>query len=249
MELMEQTVKGWNEIIIDSSCEVYKFYKVADVIETKLHIDFTGKINKRDHLFWQFTIEETDLVLFFIPEEGVGLYASSQIAATEMELSILRMLATSLFVQLMNFDWIEYCKGKTIGTVSDTNGVILLDISNFNGAGISLEKQTTDGSYTVNFDLFGWLARSHVEVDKKAAEKFILQLKSAINSFFDLYDIPEYKRKENWQQKHDRILQDIADLKTTYERSDQYKTLATTVKEKNVWWKRYWEALIGKIGW
>ena len=238
MDLLEQTGKGWTEIIIDRDCEVYKFYKIADVVETRLRVDFNERIKRNDQLFWQFTVDNTDLVLFYIPVEGVGLYASSQIVATETELAILRVVAKSLFVQLHDFDWTNYLKGQTIGTISETRGVILMDISNFNGAKISLEKDATGGPYAVIYDLYGWLKRTHVEVDKGAAEEFVFQLKSGINSFFDLYDIPEFKRKDNWQKKHDRILQELADLSTPFEQSDRFKFKPPAEQKATAWWKR-----------
>jgi hypothetical protein len=238
MDLLEQTVKGWTEIIIDSDCEVYKFYKIADVVETKLRIDFNERIKRADQLFWQFTIEETDFVLFYIPAEGAGLYASSQIVATETELSLLRLVAKSLYVQLVDFDWTDYLKGQTIGTISESRGVILSDIANYNGARISLEKDAAGGPYAVVYDLYGWLKRSHVETNKGAAEEFVFQLKTSINAFFDLYDIPEYKQKETWKKKHDRLLKEIADMSTRYEKSDDYKKSAPVEKGKRVWWKR-----------
>ena len=57
MELLELTNKGWSEIIIDSDCEVYKFFKIADVMETKLRIAFGERVKMVEEVYWPFNSE------------------------------------------------------------------------------------------------------------------------------------------------------------------------------------------------
>ena len=238
MELLELTNKGWSEIIIDNDCEVYKFYKIADVLETKLRIEFGERVKVSEEVYWPFNADDHNLVLFYRPGEGVGIYPAEKSAAGEIVLSGLYTVAKSIAVYLADFDWTPTLKGQTIGTLGENNGVILADISNLNGARISLEKDASEGLFTIAYDLYGWLRKNHQEPDRKIADEFIFRLKVFFNSFFDLYDIPESKRKENWQKKHDQVLKEIADLRTVYEMSPEFRKDKPEEKRDIAWWKK-----------
>ena len=238
MELLELTNKGWSEIIIDSDCEVYKFFKIADVMETKLRIAFGERVKMVEEVYWPFNAEGKDLILFYRPNEGVGMYAAAKSASDEQTVAELYAVAKTVAVHLNDFDWIATVKGQTIGTLGENKGVILADISNLNGARISLEKDVSGGPFTIAYELYGWLKKNHLEHERKNADEFIFRLKVFLNSFFDLYDIPESKRKDNWQKKHDQLLTAIADLRTVYEQSAEFKKEPPAEKPDTAWWKK-----------
>ncbi|MEW5677556.1 hypothetical protein ABGT15_14695, partial [Flavobacterium enshiense] len=118
-------------------------------------------------------------------------------------------------------NWIAIDNGKTIGTIGSEGGKIIVDIENINGARITLEKDCGSIPLAITLGVYGLMFHTHFESDINSANEYIELKKVQINKVFELYDISEEKRDGSWNQKHDELIDGLADM--TKSQSENYK--------------------------
>ena len=207
-----ETDKGWTEAIIDDDCEFEKFYTVADVLSNNFNLTFSNKLNEFDTLYWDFEYKGSELVLHYNIYLGISIFPKAFKSATETDNLSVVEISTLLFQKLIDLDWTDFEGGKTIGTKGSESGTIITDIENSNGARVTLEKDCGNIPFAITIGIYGLMFHTHFESNLKIAEEYIADTKFRINKIFDLYDVPEEKRSEFWQTKHERQINELAEM-------------------------------------
>jgi len=207
-----ETDKGWTEAIIDDDCEFEKFYSVADVLSNSFNLTFSNKLNDFDTLHWDFEYKGNELVLHYNSYLGISIFPKAFKSATETDNLSVVEISTLLFQKLIDLDWSDFEGGKTIGTKGSESGTIITDIENSNGARVTLEKDCGNIPFAITIGIYGLMFHTHFESDLKIVEEYIIDSKFRINKIFDLYDVPEEKRSEFWQTKHEKKIYELAEM-------------------------------------
>lgn len=212
MKLKLETDKGWTEAILFDDCEFEKFYSVADVLSNQFNVTFSTKLNDFDTAYLDFEYKGNNLVLHYNVYLGISIFPKAFKSATEIENSAVKEISTLLFEKLIDLDWSEFEGGKTIGTKGSEGGTIIADIENSKGARVTLEKECGNIPFAITIGIYGLMFHTHFESELKSAEEYLLDSKLRINKIIDLYEVPEEKRSEIWQTKHDRQINELAEM-------------------------------------
>ena len=73
------------EVIIDKNCDAETFFKVADILELKLNLTFTNKLNDLGSYYWDFNYKDVELVLHYNIYMGISVFPNALEKATESE--------------------------------------------------------------------------------------------------------------------------------------------------------------------
>jgi len=203
--------KGWTEIIIDSDCEFYKFEKVATLLATKLNITISERLNDFDSHYLTFSYNGSDILLHYNIFSGVSILPKSFKEANQLDNENVIAVAQALMPFLEEFNWALFNDGKTIGSKGSENGIIISDFENFDGARITLEIDCGDISFAVTLGIYGLLLHTHFDNNLENSHKFIKEAKNKINMVFEMYNVPEERRSDLWQGKHDRLINELAE--------------------------------------
>jgi hypothetical protein len=201
-----EIVKGWTEVIIDGDCEFAKFYKVASVLETHFHISFTNQLNDFDSVYWDFLYNESELVLFYNIYDGVTIFPRAFKEASKIDNAAALEIGTLLFQQVIQFEWSNHKKGKTINTIGPANGIIIMDIVHLNGARIIVEKECGTIPFIITFSVNKIITHTHPENDWITVNNLIIHIQRKINTFLELYDVPKKRRDTYWKSKQEKQL-------------------------------------------
>lgn len=236
-----ETDKGWTEGIIVDDCGAEKFYSVADVLSNHFNLTFSNKINDFDTLYWDFEYKGNELVLHYNIYLGISIFPKALKSATETDNLSVAEISSLLFQELIDLDWSDFESGKTIGTKGSESGTIITDIENSNGARVTLEKDCGNIPFAITIGIYGLMFHTHFESDLKMAEEYIIDSKCRINRIFDLYDVPEEKRNEFWQTKHERQINELAEMPEgtiTEEKPAAHSTLPNVERS---WWQKLFD--------
>ncbi len=77
--------QGYIEAIIDSSCSSDKFYKIAEILQKNLNIDFKNKLSDLDSIYWDFSYNNSKLTLHYNIYTGITIFPKFLKNATESE--------------------------------------------------------------------------------------------------------------------------------------------------------------------
>ena len=238
MKLKLETDEGWTEAIIDNECEFEKFYSVADVLSNHFNLTFSNKLNDFDTLYWDFEYKGSELVLLYNIYLGISVFPRSLKSATETDNSSVVEISNLLLQKLIDLGWSDFEGGKTIGTNGSESGTIITDIENSNGARVTLEKDCGNIPFAITIGIYGLMLHTHFEIDLKIAEEYIMDSKFRINKIFQLYDVPEEKRNEFWQTKHDRQINELAEMTETTDTEEKLAVSSTLTKAGRSWWQK-----------
>ncbi len=233
-----ETDKGWTEAIIDNDCEFEKFYSVAGVLSNYFNLTFSNRLNDLDTLYWDFEYKGNELVLHYNIYLGISIFPKAFKSATETDNLSVVEISTLLFQKLIDLDWSDFEGGKTIGTKGSESGTIITDIENANGARVTLEKDCGNIPFAITIGIYGLMFHTHFESDLKIAEEYIIDSKFRINKIFDLYDVPEEKRSEFWQTKHDRQINELAEMTETTITEEKPAANSTLPKAGRSLWQK-----------
>ena len=203
--------KGWTEIIIDSDCEFYKFEMVATLLTTKLNIAITGQLNDFDSHYLTFNYNGSDIFLHYNIFFGVSILPKYFKQASQFDNENVLAVAQALMSLLEEFNWTLFNDGKTIGSKGSEDGIIILDFENIDGARITLERDCRDIPFAVTLGIYGLLLHTHFDSDLEIAHRFIKEAKNKINKIFEMYNVPEERRSGLWRDKHDRLINELAE--------------------------------------
>lgn len=234
-----ETEKGWTEAIIDDDCELSKFYSVADLLLSEFNLTFSNKINDFDTLYWDFEYKGNDLVLHYNIYLGISIFPRAFKSATQKDNESVVEISTLLLHKLNDLDWSDFENGKTIGTKGSESGTIIQDIENSNGARVTLEKECGNIPFAITLGIYGLMFHTHFESDKNKATDYVERKKNLINKVFELYDIPEEKRDTHWNDKHNKLIDKLADM-TEVQIAEEQKPAAnsTLPKAGRSWWQK-----------
>lgn len=230
--------KGWTEAIFDDDCEFEKFYSVADVLSNNFNLTFSNKLNEFDTLYWDFEYKGSELVLHYNIYLGISIFPKAFKSATETDNLSVVEISTLLFQKLIDLDWSDFEGGKTIGTKGSESGTIITDIENSNGARVTLEKDCGNIPFAITIGIYGLMFHTHFESNLKIAEEYIMDTKFRINKIFDLYDVPEEKRSEFWQTKHERQINELAEMTEATITEEKPAANSTLPKAGRSWWQK-----------
>ena len=233
-----ETDKGWTEAIIDDDCGFEKFYSVADVLSNYFNLTFSNKLNDFDTIYWDFEYKGNELVLHYNIYLGISIFPKAFKSATETDNLSVVEISTLLFQKLIDLDWSDFEGGKTIGIKGSESGTIITDIENSNGARVTLEKDCGNIPFTITIGIYGLMFHTHFESDLKIAEEYITDSKFRINKIFDLYDVPEEKRSEFWQTKHERQINELAEMTDATITEEKPAANSTLPKAGRSWWQK-----------
>jgi len=230
--------KGWTEVIIDNDCEFDKFYKIAEVLQTNFNLTFTNKLNDFDTLYWDFDYKHSSLVLFYNIYEGTTVFPKAFKDSTQTDNESAVEIGTLLFQALIDLDWSDFDNGKTIGIKGSESGTIIKDIENSNGARVTLEKECGNIPFAITIGIYGLMFHTHFESNLEKANEYITEAKFKINKIFDLYEVPEERRNDFWQSKHDRQINELADITETIITEEKIPTDSPIRKTGTSWWQK-----------
>ena len=212
MTFQIDTSKGWTETIIDSECEFFKFEKVADILKTKINIVFTDRINDFDTYYWDFAYGDSNLCLHYNIYLGVSIFPRRFMNATNGDNENVISVTTALMTELEEYNWTLFDNSKTIGTIGSEGGKIIEDFENIDGARITLEKSCGNIPFAVTLGIYGLMFHTHFDNNLDSAQAFIKSSKSKINKIFEMYQLPEERRTASWQVKHDKLIEELAEM-------------------------------------
>lgn len=207
-----ETEKGWTEAIIDNDCEFNKFYSVADLLSSDFYITFTKKLNDFDTFYWDFEYKSSNLVLHYNIYLGISIFPRALKSATQTDNESVVEISTLLLQKLNDLDWSDFENGNTIGTKGSENGIIIQDIENSNGARITLEKECGNIPFAITLGIYGLMFHTNFEGEKSNAIEYIELKKNQINKVFELYDVTKEKRDTHWIDKHNKLMDKLADM-------------------------------------
>ncbi len=233
-----KTEKGWTEAIIDDDCEFSMFYAVADLLSGAFNLTFSNKVGDLDTLYWDFDYYGNNLVLHYNIYLGVSIFPQALESATLTDNEAVIEVSALLFQKLIDLHWADYGNGKTIGTIGSESGTIIHDIENSNGARITLEKDCGNIPLAITIGIYDLMYHTHFEKDIEKAKEYIVQTKYRVNKLFDLYDVAEDKRDDNWQSKHDKIINELSDMTEATITEAKPATHSTLPKAGPSWWKK-----------
>jgi hypothetical protein len=234
-----ETEKGFTEAIIDDDCEFSKFYKVANLLSSEFNLTFSNKLNDFDTLHWDFEYKGNDLVLHYNIYLGISIFPRAFKSATPTDNESVVEISTLLLQKLNDHDWSDFENGKTIGTKGSESGIIIQDIENSNGARVTLEKECGNIPFAITLGIYGLMFHTHFEGNKNNAIEYVELKKNQINKLFDLYDITEEKRDTHWNDKHNRLMNKLADI-TEVKIDEERKPAANSTLPKigRSWWQK-----------
>ena len=238
MKIKLATEKAWTEAIIDDDCEFSKFYTVADLVLNDLNLTFSNQLNDFDTLYWDFCYKGQDLVLHYTIYSGISIFPKALESATPADNESVLEISTLLFQKISDLDWADFDQGKTIGTKGSESGTIILDIENSQGARICLEKECGNIPFAITLGIYGLLFHTHFESDSEAAKEYVIASKFKINKILDLYDVPEEKHNEFWQEKHNKLIQELVAINESTVTEKKTITNSPLPKAKRSWWQK-----------
>ena len=212
MMLRTETNRGWTEAIIDDDCGYETFYKAAAIVQNELGFPFIQQLDDFDTLYYSFDYKASRLFLFYNVYEGVTVFPCAFKEATPQDNTHVREIAQLLFHKLINLDWKPYSNGSTLGEKGSEGGTVLADFESSKGARITLEKDCGTVPFAVTLGIYGLMFHTHFESHREAAAEFIETTKFRINKLLELYDVPEGKRDDYWEKKHERQLNVLAGM-------------------------------------
>lgn len=212
MTFQIDTSRGWTETIIDSDCEFYKFKKVALILNTDLNIVFTEQLNGFDSFYWDFPYDNSTLCLHYNIYLGVSIFPKSFQNANQFDNDNVIKIATTLMTLLVDFNWKPFDNKKSIGTKGSEGGKIIDDLENIEGARITLEKGCGNIPFAVTLGIYGLMFHTHFDSTLESSNSFINISKFKINKVFEMYNLPEKERTELWQTKHDKLIEELAEM-------------------------------------
>lgn len=233
-----ETDKGWTEAIIDDDCESEKFYSVADVLSNHYNLTFSNKLNDFDTLYWDFEYKGNELVLHYNNYLGISIFPKAFKSATETDNLSVVEISTLLFQKLIDLDWSDFENGKTIGTKGSESGTIIHDIENSKGARITLEKECGNIPFAITIGIYGLMFHTHFESDIEKSNEYVTQTKYRVNKIFDMYDISEDKRDNYWHSKHEKKINELAEMTETTITEEKPAANSTFPKAGRSWWQK-----------
>jgi hypothetical protein len=110
-----------------------------------------------------------------------------------------------------NFDkgWDNFENGRTIGTKGAEEGIIIVDLENINGARITVERDGATAPFAITFGIYGLLFHTYFKSLQTEVDDTVNWLKSKINEVFDMYELPEEQRTDEWYHEHDRLVHEL----------------------------------------
>ncbi len=109
-------------------------------------------------------------------------------------------------------NWILYNDSETIGTIGSEGGNIIEDYENINGARITLEENCVTAPFAVTLGIYGLMFHTHYDDTLQNAQTFILKTKLKINVIFDMCNVPDAEKNEDWYSNYNKLLEEIAEL-------------------------------------
>jgi len=209
MEIKINKDKGWSEAILDDDCEFEKFYRTAALLEEAFQGVFTQKLNDFDSLYWDFEYKGSSLILHYNIYMGISLFPAKFKEATVPDNKNVEELGALLFARMLDQDWYNFEEGKTIGANGPEEGWIITDLENVHGARITVEKDTATAPFAITYGIYGLLFHTHYKPDEANAGEYVAWLKARINKVFDMYELPESYRTEEWYHQHDRLVHEL----------------------------------------
>jgi hypothetical protein len=228
--------KGWTEAIIDDDCEFGKFYKVADILSNDFNVVFSKKVDDFDTLYWEFSYQGSDLVLHYNVYLGISIFPKAFKLATKENSKTVIAISSLLFQKIIDYNWSDFEKGKTIGTKGSEDGTIIKDIENSNGARITLEKECGNIPFAITLGIYNLMFHTHFEKNLEQANEYITQTKYKINKILDLYDIPEDNRDNYWHSKLDKQINELAEIT-----EGETKTNIPYPQKELKWWQKFFK--------
>lgn len=233
-----KTEKGWTEAIIDDDCEFRNFYTIADLLSSGFNLTFSNKLDDFDTLYWDFEYKGNNLVLHYNIFLGVSVFPKAFKSATQKDNEAVEEISTLLFNKFINLDWSDFEKGKTMGTKGSESGTIIYDIENSKGARITLEKECGNIPFATTVGIYGLMFHTHFESELDKANEYVAQTIFKVNKIFDLYDVAEDKRDDYWHSKHDKKINDLAEMTVTSVTEEKPASNSTLPKAGLKWWQK-----------
>jgi len=112
-----------------------------------------------------------------------------------------------------NQRWTKFDKGSSIGTTGSEGGTITEDFECVDGARVTIEKDGDIAPYSVTLGIYGLMFHTHFASTDIDAKKFIYFAMKKIDEVFALYETAESQRDTIWDDKHDRLLSELAEQK------------------------------------
>ncbi|MBE9577245.1 hypothetical protein [Flavobacterium proteolyticum] len=232
------TEKGWTEATIDDDCEFSKFYAVADLLSNEFNLTFSNKLNDFDTLYWDFEYKGNNLVLHYNIYLGISIFPRAFKSATQTDNELVLEISTLLFQKLFDRDWSDFENGETIGTKGSESGTIILDIENSNGARLTLEKECGSIPFAITIGIYGLMFHTHFESELEKANEYVTETKYRVNKIFDLYDVSEDKRDDYWHSKHDKKINELAEMTEMSVTKEKPAHNSTLPKAGRSWWQK-----------
>jgi hypothetical protein len=92
----EKNKQGFLEAKFLNKSEYEDFYKIADVIEIKLHCHFDKKVNDFDSLYWEFKYKSCSFILHYSTFLGISIYPKNAAKSSILDNKILKELIEDL---------------------------------------------------------------------------------------------------------------------------------------------------------
>ena len=104
---------------------------------------------------------------------------------------------------------------------------------------MTLEKECGNIPFAITLGIYGLMFHTHFESDKNKAIEYVERKKNQINKVFELYDSTEENRDTHWNDKHNKLMDKLADM-TDVQIAEEQKPAAnsTLPKAGRSWWQK-----------
>jgi hypothetical protein len=79
---------------------------------------------------------------------------------------------------------------------------------------------------------------THFESELEQANEYVTQTKYRMNKIFDLYDVSEDKRDDYWHSKHDKKINELAEMTETSVTEEKPAANSTLPIAGLKWWQK-----------
>jgi hypothetical protein len=114
----------------------------------------------------------------------------------------------------MNYEWIDFDKGESIGEIGSEGGMIILDEENTFGARVTLEGKGYIAPFSITLGIYGLMFHTEFFSDLEQGQKYFAFYKRKIDDVITHYSVSDDRRDEKWSKKHDELIAELIDVST-----------------------------------
>ena len=112
----------------------------------------------------------------------------------------------------MEYKWIGFDEGNSIGQVGSEGGEILKDEENTFGARVTLEGKGDIAPFSITVGIYGMMFHTQFFSTLDQAQRCFDLYKDKIEAVINHYSIKEDSRDAEWNKRQDRLMEEMVNV-------------------------------------